>query len=108
MVLQGWADEGQKREYLPKTCESIMAFALTEPTAGSDLSSISARFEDKGDHFLLNGKNNPQQMGNGHNPGPENGNNGYSMSDFIRLNLLSSATSNMINRIGVKNHGIKA
>jgi len=65
MVLQGWADEGQKREYLPKTCDgrNIMAFALTEPTAGSDLSSISTTFEDKGDHFLLNGKKH--WIGNG-------------------------------------------
>jgi alkylation response protein AidB-like acyl-CoA dehydrogenase len=65
MVLQGWADEGQKREYLPKTCDgrSIMAFALTEPTAGSDLSSIATRFEDKGDYFLLNGKKH--WIGNG-------------------------------------------
>ena len=65
MVLQGWADEGQKREYLPKTCDgrSIMAFALTEPMAGSDLSSIATRFEDKGNHFLLNGKKH--WIGNG-------------------------------------------
>jgi alkylation response protein AidB-like acyl-CoA dehydrogenase len=50
---------------LPQTCDgrSIMAFALTEPTAGSDLSSISTRFEDKGDHFLLNGKKH--WIGNG-------------------------------------------
>jgi alkylation response protein AidB-like acyl-CoA dehydrogenase len=50
MVLRGWADEGQKREYLPKTCDgrTVMAFAFTEPTARSDLSSISTRFEDKG------------------------------------------------------------
>jgi len=38
MVLQGWADEAQKHEYLSKTCDgrSIMAFTLTEPVAGSD------------------------------------------------------------------------
>ena len=36
MVLQGWATEEQKKEYLPKTSDgrSVMAFALTEPTAG--------------------------------------------------------------------------
>jgi alkylation response protein AidB-like acyl-CoA dehydrogenase len=65
MVLQGWADEDQKSEYLPKTCEgrSIMAFALTEPMAGSDPSSMVMKFEDRGSHFLLNGKKH--WIGNG-------------------------------------------
>ncbi len=65
MVLQGWADEDQKSEYLPKTCDgrSIMAFALTEPMAGSDPSSMVMKFEDRGDHFLLNGKKH--WIGNG-------------------------------------------
>jgi alkylation response protein AidB-like acyl-CoA dehydrogenase len=65
MVLQGWADEGQKNEYLPKTCDgrSIMAFALTEPMAGSDPSSMVTKFEDMGNHFLLNGKKH--WIGNG-------------------------------------------
>jgi alkylation response protein AidB-like acyl-CoA dehydrogenase len=58
MVLQGWGDDYQKEEYLPKTCSGryTMAFALTEPLAGSDPSSMITKFEDKGDHFLLNGK----------------------------------------------------
>ncbi|MGB7953105.1 MAG: acyl-CoA dehydrogenase family protein [Candidatus Nitrosopolaris sp.] len=65
MVLQGWADEVQRSEYLPKTCDgrSIMAFALTEPMAGSDPSSMVMKFEDRGDHFLLNGKKH--WIGNG-------------------------------------------
>lgn len=59
MILQGWANEEQKKEYLPKTCDgrSIMAFALTEPLAGSDPSSIITKFEDKGDHYVLKEKN---------------------------------------------------
>ena len=65
MVLQGWADEAQKHEYPPTTCDgrSIMAFALTEPVAGSDPSSIVTKFEDRGNHFLLNGKKH--WIGNG-------------------------------------------
>ncbi|HZC21540.1 MAG TPA: acyl-CoA dehydrogenase family protein [Nitrososphaeraceae archaeon] len=65
MVIQGWANEEQKREYLPKTCDgkSIMAFALTEPLAGSDPSSIITKFEDKGDHYILKGKKH--WIGNG-------------------------------------------
>ena len=34
-----------------------MAFALTEPNAGSDPSSITTSFEDRDDHFVINGKN---------------------------------------------------
>ena len=65
MVLQGWATEEQKKEYLPKTSDgrSVMAFALTEPTAGSDPSSMITKFEDKGDHYVLKGKKH--WIGNG-------------------------------------------
>jgi acyl-CoA dehydrogenase len=49
--------EEQKRRFLPKcaTGEHILAIAMTEPGAGSDLGGIRARAEDKGDHWLLNG-----------------------------------------------------
>ena len=40
-----------------------MAFALTEPAAGSDPSSIITRYEDKGDHYVLKGKKH--WIGNG-------------------------------------------
>ena len=65
MVLQSWANEEQKAEYLPKTCNgrSIMAFALTEPIAGSDPSSMTTKFEDKGDYYILKGKKH--WIGNG-------------------------------------------
>ena len=35
--------------------EKILAIAMTEPGAGSDLAGIKSRAEDKGDHWLLNG-----------------------------------------------------
>jgi alkylation response protein AidB-like acyl-CoA dehydrogenase len=65
LVLQGWASEEQKREYLPHTTrgKSIMAFALTEPNAGSDPSSIEMAFEEKSDHYVLNGRKH--WVGNG-------------------------------------------
>lgn len=49
--------EEQKRRWLPKcvTGESILAIAMTEPGAGSDLSGMRTKAEDKGDHYLLNG-----------------------------------------------------
>ncbi|MFL6507715.1 MAG: acyl-CoA dehydrogenase family protein [Nitrososphaeraceae archaeon] len=65
MVIQGWANEEQKREYLPNTCNgrNIMAFALTEPVAGSDPSSITTTYEDKGEYYVLKGKKH--WIGNG-------------------------------------------
>ena len=47
----------QKQRWLPKcvTGEHILAVAMTEPGAGSDVAGIRARAEDRGDHFLLNG-----------------------------------------------------
>ena len=58
LILQSWADDGQKGKYLPDTTsgKSIMAFALTEPAAGSDPASMVTKFERKGDHYVLNGK----------------------------------------------------
>ena len=47
----------QKQRWLPKCVsgESILAVAITEPGAGSDVAGLRTRAEDKGDHFLLNG-----------------------------------------------------
>ncbi|WP_435950954.1 acyl-CoA dehydrogenase family protein [Psychrobacter sp. DM8] len=49
--------EAQKQKYLPKAAsgETILAIAMTEPNAGSDLAAIRTKAEDKGDHWLLNG-----------------------------------------------------
>ncbi len=47
----------QKERWLPKCVsgEHILAVAITEPGAGSDVAGLRTRAEDKGDHFLLNG-----------------------------------------------------
>jgi alkylation response protein AidB-like acyl-CoA dehydrogenase len=47
----------QKARWLPKCIsgEHILAVAITEPGAGSDVAGLRTRAEDKGDHFLLNG-----------------------------------------------------
>jgi len=49
--------EEQKARWLPKCVsgEYVLAIAMTEPGAGSDLSSIRTKAEDRGDYFLLNG-----------------------------------------------------
>ena len=50
----------QKEKYLTKltTGESIGAFCLSEPEAGSDATSQRTTAIDKGDHYLLNGTKN--------------------------------------------------
>ena len=50
-------NEEQKQRWLPKCVsgEYILAVAITEPGAGSDVAGLRTRAEDKGDHFLLNG-----------------------------------------------------
>lgn len=55
IVLGG--TEEQKRRFLPRLAsgESIAAFALTEPGAGSDAAAIRTRAERQGDHYVLNG-----------------------------------------------------
>jgi alkylation response protein AidB-like acyl-CoA dehydrogenase len=47
----------QKARWLPGCIsgETILAIAMTEPGAGSDMAGMRARAEDRGDHWLLNG-----------------------------------------------------
>lgn len=50
-------NEEQKARLLPALIrgEKILAIAITEPGAGSDVAGLKTRAEDKGDHWLLNG-----------------------------------------------------
>src|SRR5829696_7651999 len=53
--------EEQKREYLPKIARGdlrLQAFAVTEPEAGTDTTSIrtTARRSPAGDHYVVNGR----------------------------------------------------
>ncbi len=52
-----FGSEDQKMKYLPKLAsgEWVGAFGLTEPNHGSDPGSMYTHYEDKGDHYLLNG-----------------------------------------------------
>jgi glutaryl-CoA dehydrogenase len=52
-----FGSEEQRKKYLPKlaTGEWMGCFGLTEPNHGSDPSGMESKFEDKGDHYLLNG-----------------------------------------------------
>lgn len=55
--LDKFASPEQKRKYLPGAIsgECILAIAMTEPNAGSDLAGMKTHVQDKGDHWLLNG-----------------------------------------------------
>ena len=55
--LTRFGTEEQRKRFLPKCVsgESILAIAMTEPDAGSDLAGMRTTVEDIGDDFLLNG-----------------------------------------------------
>lgn len=52
-----YGSEEQKKKYLPQLAAGTMigAFGLTEPNHGSDPGSMETKYQDKGDHYLLNG-----------------------------------------------------
>ncbi len=57
MPIYLYGSAGQKQKYLKKLCrgEYLGAFALTEPSAGSDATSIRTSARDMGDHYLVSG-----------------------------------------------------
>jgi glutaryl-CoA dehydrogenase (non-decarboxylating) len=52
-----YGSEALKRKYIPKlvSAEYLGGFAITEPTAGSDVMNMKSVAEDRGDHWILNG-----------------------------------------------------
>ncbi|CAN5588960.1 acyl-CoA dehydrogenase family protein [soil metagenome] len=64
--LEAYGTEEQKKKYLTRlaTGETIGAFCLSEPEAGSDATSQSTTAEDKGDYYLVNGTKNWITNGN--------------------------------------------
>ncbi|MBD1372064.1 acyl-CoA dehydrogenase [Hazenella sp. IB182357] len=57
MPILKYGTEEQKKKYIPKLAqgEYLGAFALTEPRAGSDASTIRTRAKRVGDKYILNG-----------------------------------------------------
>jgi alkylation response protein AidB-like acyl-CoA dehydrogenase len=56
-ALLRWGTEAQKRQYLPRMSgEWVGSYALSEAASGSDAFALQTRAEDKGDHWLLNGR----------------------------------------------------
>lgn len=64
--LETFGSEEQKQKYLVPLAkgETIGAFLLSEPEAGSDATSQRTLGEDKGDHYLVNGTKNWITNGN--------------------------------------------
>ncbi|WP_272023885.1 acyl-CoA dehydrogenase [Olleya namhaensis] len=58
--LETYGTEEQKQKYLTKLAsgQSIGAFCLSEPEAGSDATSQKTTAIDKGDHYVINGTKN--------------------------------------------------
>ena len=56
-ALQKWGGEAQKEKFLPRLVrDTLGAYALSEPNAGSDAFALATRARDDGDHFVLNGR----------------------------------------------------
>ena len=55
--INEFGSEEQKKKYLPQLAAGTMigAFGLTEPNHGSDPGSMETHYQDKGNHYLLNG-----------------------------------------------------
>ncbi|QMW07151.1 acyl-CoA dehydrogenase [Spirosoma foliorum] len=64
--LEAFGTEEQKQTYLTRlaTGETLGAFCLSEPEAGSDATSQATTAEDKGDYYLVNGTKNWITNGN--------------------------------------------
>ena len=55
--IQTWGNDEQRKRYLPPSTrgEKILAFGLTEPEAGSNPIEMKMTYEEKSDHYILNG-----------------------------------------------------
>src|SRR4051795_2452538 len=52
-----WGNDDQKSKYLPMLArDTVGAYALSEAGSGSDAFGLATRAENKGDHFVLNGR----------------------------------------------------
>ena len=56
-ALQKWGTEAQKQKFLSRLVrDTVGAYALSEPNAGSDAFALATRAREEGEHFLLNGR----------------------------------------------------
>jgi butyryl-CoA dehydrogenase/short/branched chain acyl-CoA dehydrogenase len=56
-ALMRWASAAQKSRYLPSlAANTVGSYALSEAGSGSDAFAMASRAENRGDHFVLNGR----------------------------------------------------
>jgi len=56
-TLLRWGNEQQRQAFLPRLArDTVGAFALSEPNAGSDAFALETRAKEDGDDYLLNGR----------------------------------------------------
>lgn len=56
-AVMRFASEEQKARYLPRlAADTVGAYALSEAGSGSDAFALTTRAEDRGDHYVLNGR----------------------------------------------------
>ncbi|MEA3347876.1 MAG: acyl-CoA dehydrogenase family protein [Pseudomonadota bacterium] len=57
-TIQRYGSDTLKKKYIEKlvSAETLGAFAITEPGAGSDIMAMKSTAVDKGDHWLINGQ----------------------------------------------------
>jgi len=56
-IFLSWANKEQQQKYFPRLATSeVGCYCLTEANSGSDAFAMKSTAEDKGDHWLLNGK----------------------------------------------------
>lgn len=56
-TIQRWGTDAQRRDFLTPLAkgERLAAFALSEPSVGSDANAVETRYEETDDGYLLNG-----------------------------------------------------
>jgi alkylation response protein AidB-like acyl-CoA dehydrogenase len=56
-AVMRWGNDLQRKTFLPKlTSETLGAYALSEPNAGSDAFGLETRAREDGDHYVINGR----------------------------------------------------
>ena len=58
LPIMTYGTEEQKKEWIPRIAsgEAFVAFALTEPNAGSDSFGMTCRAKEDGDYYIINGQ----------------------------------------------------
>jgi short-chain 2-methylacyl-CoA dehydrogenase len=60
LVINAFLNHGteeQKQKYIPRLCaDTVGAYCLSEAGSGSDAFALQTKADDKGDHYLLNGR----------------------------------------------------